>query len=38
MFNTNIRFADIPDSPEALKGIFIRKNENVISFACGFMF
>jgi hypothetical protein len=38
MWNTNIRFSDIPDSPDALQKVVIRKNENIISFSCGVMF
>jgi len=36
--NTNINFGNIEDSPEFLKNISIKKNENMLSFSCGLMF
>ena len=36
--NTNVNFNKIPDSPEFLKDISIKKNENMLSFSCGLMF
>ncbi|GHT04832.1 hypothetical protein FACS189440_18160 [Bacteroidia bacterium] len=38
LFHTDIRFDDIADCPEEFAGIYVRKSENIISFACGFMF
>ena len=36
--NTNVYFNDIADSPEYLKNVSIKKNENMLSFSCGLMF
>ena len=38
LFNTDIYFDEMPDRPEMLDGIIIRKSANVLGFACGFMF
>ncbi|GHT78006.1 hypothetical protein AGMMS50262_20200 [Bacteroidia bacterium] len=37
-FNTDIDFEDMPNRPEILDGIIIRKTENLVGFSCGFMF
>jgi hypothetical protein len=36
--NTNLDFSKIPDIPEAYQGVFLEKNENILSFSCGIMF
>jgi hypothetical protein len=36
--NTDLDFSDIPDIPEAYKGVVLEKNENVLSFSIGMMF
>ena len=36
--NTNVHFSDIADSPEFLRDISVKKNENMLSFSCGLMF
>jgi hypothetical protein len=36
--NTNLDFNDIPDIPDAYKGVFLDKNENILSFSIGLMF
>jgi hypothetical protein len=36
--NTNLDFNDIPDIPDAYKGVFLDKNENILSFSIGMMF
>jgi hypothetical protein len=38
LLHTDIRFDDIPDRPEEFAGIYVRKSENIISFAFGLMF
>jgi len=36
--NTNLDFNKIPGIPEAYRGVFLEKNENVLSFSIGMMF
>jgi hypothetical protein len=36
--NSDIYFNNIPDRPESLNGVFIRKNENALGFSCGVIF
>jgi len=36
--NTNLDFNNIPNIPEAYRGVFLEKNENVLSFSVGMMF
>ncbi|MDR0540720.1 MAG: hypothetical protein LBH19_00750 [Dysgonamonadaceae bacterium] len=38
MFAPDIYFDELPDKPDRLEGIVIRKNENILSFSCGVMF
>ena len=38
VFDTDIHFDEMPDRPEMLDGIVIRKNANVLGFACGVLF
>jgi len=36
--NTNLDFSNIPGIPENYRGVFLEKNENVLSFSVGMMF
>ncbi|MDR1370658.1 MAG: PorT family protein [Dysgonamonadaceae bacterium] len=36
--DTDIHFADVANAPEFIKDISVKKNENILSFSCGFMF
>ncbi|GHT70942.1 hypothetical protein FACS189455_1620 [Bacteroidia bacterium] len=36
--NTDFNFAKVSDSPEYLKDILVKKNENILSFCCGMIF
>ncbi|MDR1610332.1 MAG: PorT family protein [Candidatus Symbiothrix sp.] len=36
--NTNLDFRNIPDISEAYQGVFLEKNENILSFSVGMMF
>ncbi|MDR3060612.1 MAG: PorT family protein [Dysgonamonadaceae bacterium] len=36
--NTDFNFGKVPDSPELLKDILVKKNENILSFSCGMIF
>lgn len=36
--NTNLDFSDVPDIPDKYKGVFLEKNENILSFSVGMMF
>ncbi|GHT63378.1 hypothetical protein FACS189451_09980 [Bacteroidia bacterium] len=36
--NTNLEFSDVPDIPDKYKGVFLEKNENILSFSVGMMF
>jgi hypothetical protein len=36
--NTNLDFSNIPNIPEAYRGVFLEKNENILSFSIGMMF
>jgi len=36
--NTNLDFSRIPNIPEDYRGVFLEKNENILSFSVGMMF
>ena len=36
--NTNLDFSKIPGIPEVYRGVFLKKNENVLSFSIGMIF
>jgi len=36
--DTNLDFSNIPGIPEAYRGVFLEKNENILSFSVGMMF